>query len=45
MPTMSGDQLGPEPAPPFSANDYDSLAEAYTAENDAGITNAYCERG
>jgi hypothetical protein len=25
-------------------NDYDSFAEAYTAESDAGIQNAYYER-
>ncbi|MFI6504793.1 class I SAM-dependent methyltransferase [Nonomuraea typhae] len=29
---------------PARVNDYDRLAEAYTAENDAGIDNAYYER-
>jgi ubiquinone/menaquinone biosynthesis C-methylase UbiE len=33
-----------EPAHPSRANDYDSLAEAYTAVNEAGIANAYYER-
>nr|WP_066945095.1 class I SAM-dependent methyltransferase [Microtetraspora fusca] len=33
-----------EPAHPSRANDYDSLAEAYAAENEAGIANAYYER-
>jgi predicted TPR repeat methyltransferase len=31
-------------ADPARVNDYDSLAEAYTAESDAGIQNAYYER-
>ncbi|MFC4120673.1 class I SAM-dependent methyltransferase [Nonomuraea zeae] len=33
-----------ESAHPSRANDYDSLAEAYAAENEAGIANAYYER-
>jgi len=32
------------PADPPRANDYDSFAEAYTAESDVGIQNAYYER-
>jgi SAM-dependent methyltransferase len=32
------------PTDPPGANDYDSFAEAYTAESDAGIQNAYYER-
>ena len=32
------------PGPPARVNDYDSLAEAYTAETEAGIGNAYYER-
>jgi len=32
------------PTDPPRANDYDSFAEAYTAESDAGIQNAYYER-
>jgi SAM-dependent methyltransferase len=32
------------PADPSRVNDYDSFAEAYTAESDAGIQNAYYER-
>lgn len=33
-----------EPAPAGHANDYDVLAEAYAAENETGIANAYYER-
>jgi ubiquinone/menaquinone biosynthesis C-methylase UbiE len=32
------------PADPPAANNYDSFAEAYTAESDSGIQNAYYER-
>ncbi|GAA5106199.1 class I SAM-dependent methyltransferase [Nocardia iowensis] len=32
------------PADPARANDYDSFAEAYTAENEASLYNAYYER-
>ncbi|MEO6082735.1 MAG: class I SAM-dependent methyltransferase [Umezawaea sp.] len=35
---------GAPPADPRRANDYDSLAEAYTADTDGGIQNAYYER-
>jgi SAM-dependent methyltransferase len=35
---------GALPADPSRANDYDSLAEAYTADTDDGIQNAYYER-
>jgi SAM-dependent methyltransferase len=35
---------GALPTDPFRANDYDSLAEAYTADTDAGIQNAYYAR-
>ncbi|PZG20064.1 class I SAM-dependent methyltransferase [Nonomuraea aridisoli] len=42
MPTAPEDHV--ESARPFRANDYDTHAEAYTAENEAGIMNAYYER-
>ncbi|MFI6741048.1 hypothetical protein ACIBI9_49705 [Nonomuraea sp. NPDC050451] len=42
MPTVPEDHV--EPAHPSRVNDYDTLAGAYTAENEAGIMNAYCER-
>src|SRR6202007_820242 len=32
------------PTDPARANDYDSFAEAYTAENESSIWNAYYER-
>ncbi|HET6501269.1 MAG TPA: class I SAM-dependent methyltransferase [Amycolatopsis sp.] len=32
------------PADPVRANDYDSFAEAYTAENESSLINAYYER-
>ena len=32
------------PADPAVTNDYDSFAEAYSAENEAGLINAYYER-
>ena len=32
------------PADPAVANDYDSFAEAYSAENEANLINAYYER-
>ncbi|HEX5540039.1 MAG TPA: methyltransferase domain-containing protein [Micromonospora sp.] len=32
------------PADPAGTNDYDRFAEAYTAENETGIANAYYER-
>src|ERR1700691_3084482 len=32
------------PPGPSRVNDYDSLAEAYTAENETGLANAYYER-
>src|SRR5215469_440562 len=32
------------PADPAAANDYDSFAEAYSAENEASLLNAYYER-
>jgi SAM-dependent methyltransferase len=42
MPTASENHASP--AHPSPANDYDALAEAYTAENETGIANAYYER-
>src|SRR6201996_9663950 len=33
-----------EPAAQAAANDYDSFAEAYSAENEASLFNAYYER-
>ncbi|MEV4360215.1 class I SAM-dependent methyltransferase [Nonomuraea sp. NPDC049625] len=42
MPTVPEDHV--EPAHPSRVNDYDGFAEAYTAENEAGIMNAYYER-
>ncbi len=42
MPTVPDNHV--EPAPPSPVNDYDSLAEADTAENETGIQNAYYER-
>ena len=33
-----------QPAPPGPANDYDSFAEAYSAENETSLLNAYYER-
>ncbi|MDH6130042.1 class I SAM-dependent methyltransferase [Kitasatospora sp. GP82] len=42
MPTVPEDHV--EPAPLFRVNDYDSLAEVYAAENEAGIMNTYYER-
>jgi SAM-dependent methyltransferase len=35
---------GIEPADPTQVNDYDSFAEAYTAEAEHGVNNAYWER-
>src|ERR1700751_4410513 len=35
---------GAYPSGPSSANDYDRFAEAYTADSDAAIWNAYYER-
>jgi ubiquinone/menaquinone biosynthesis C-methylase UbiE len=35
---------GAHPPGPSRANDYDSFAEAYTADSDAAIWNAYYER-
>jgi SAM-dependent methyltransferase len=37
-------ESGALPSDPSRANDYDSFAEAYTVESDAGIWNAYYER-
>ncbi|WP_019814204.1 class I SAM-dependent methyltransferase [Saccharomonospora saliphila] len=42
MPTAPGNPVEPDPA--SRVNDYDGFAEAYAAENEAGITNAYYER-
>ncbi|MFF7680047.1 class I SAM-dependent methyltransferase [Actinacidiphila glaucinigra] len=42
MPSASGNQQ--PTAHPSQVNDYDALAEGYTAENEAGIANAYYER-
>jgi len=42
MPTDHDNRVAP--ADPSRANDYDSFAEAYTAESDAGIINVYYER-
>jgi hypothetical protein len=39
MPTDHDNRV--QPADPSLANDYDSFAEAYTAESDAGIINVY----
>lgn len=44
MARMSLPEDHAEPAQPSRANDYDRLAEAYAAENEAGIQNAYYER-
>ncbi|WP_330294358.1 class I SAM-dependent methyltransferase [Streptomyces sp. NBC_00503] len=33
-----------QPADPIAANDYDSFAEAYSAENENSLVNAYYER-
>jgi SAM-dependent methyltransferase len=41
LPAPDGDAL---PADPPRVNDYDSFAEAYTVQSDAGIQNAYYER-
>ena len=42
MPPVPETSAGP--ADPATANDYDSFAEAYTAETEAGLINAYYER-
>ena len=42
MPTVAENRT--QPAHPARVNDYDSFAEAYTAESDSGIQNAYYER-
>jgi hypothetical protein len=42
MPTDHDNRVAP--ADPSRANDYDSFAEAYTAESEAGIINVYYER-
>jgi ubiquinone/menaquinone biosynthesis C-methylase UbiE len=42
MPPVPEDR--PPPTDPPRANDYDSFAQAYTTESDAGIQNAYYER-
>jgi len=42
MPPVPGTSAGP--ADPAVANDYDSFAEAYSAENEASLLNAYYER-
>jgi hypothetical protein len=35
---------GALPADLLGVNDYDSIAEAYAAENEAGLANAHYER-
>jgi hypothetical protein len=35
---------GATPAGPVGANDYDSFAEAYSADNEVNLFNAYYER-
>jgi hypothetical protein len=42
MPPVPESAAGP--ADPVVANDYDSFAEAYSAENEANLINAYYER-
>ncbi|RVX41658.1 methyltransferase family protein [Nonomuraea polychroma] len=42
MPTMPEDHV--ETAHPSRFNDYDSIAEGYTAENETSLLNAYYER-
>ena len=42
MPPVPGTSAGP--ADPAVANEYDSFAEAYSAENEASLLNAYYER-
>ena len=42
MPPVTGSSA--EPAGQAAANDYDSFAEAYSAENEASLFNAYYER-
>jgi ubiquinone/menaquinone biosynthesis C-methylase UbiE len=42
MPSVPGNSA--PPADPVVANDYDSFAEAYSAENEANLINAYYER-
>ena len=42
MPPVTGSPA--EPAGQAAANDYDSFAEAYSAENEASLFNAYYER-
>src|SRR6201988_1854406 len=42
MPPVAGSSA--EPAAQAAANDYDSFAEAYSAENEASLFNAYYER-
>src|SRR5580704_14820582 len=46
MPPASGNRVPPArpPADPPPINDYDSLAEAYSANTDTAIQNAYYER-
>ncbi|EHB44036.1 Methyltransferase type 11 [uncultured Mycobacterium sp.] len=44
MPGVSGDHDGPAAGSVVSVNDYDSFAEAYAAENDNSIANAWYER-
>ncbi len=39
-----GPENGALPADPPGVNDYDILAEAYTAENEASLINAYYAR-
>jgi hypothetical protein len=39
MPTVPENRV--QPVHPARVNDYDSLAEAYSAETEAGIQNAY----
>ncbi|MGW7018731.1 class I SAM-dependent methyltransferase [Streptomyces decoyicus] len=37
-------EASPQPADPAQANDYDSFAEAYSADNENNLLNAYYER-
>ena len=42
MPPVTGSSA--EPTGQAAANDYDSFAEAYSAENEVNLHNAYYER-
>jgi SAM-dependent methyltransferase len=44
MPPVPGNSARPADAAAAAANDYDSFAEAYSAENESSLLNAYYER-